>query len=141
MENIIADSAAPRRLTVLLTGCFAAMALVLAGVGLYGLIAFSVVQRNHEFGVRMAIGARRADILRGVLTDGLRLWVAGAFAGLCAAWLLTTAMKSMLFGIDAHDAAIFALVPIAMGAVALAASFLPARRAANIDPIKALRYE
>jgi putative ABC transport system permease protein len=141
MENIIADSAAPRRLTMLLTGLFAAIALVLAGIGLYGLISYSVTQRSHEFGVRMAIGAQRSDILRGVLTDGLFLWAMGAFTGLAGAWVLTTTMNSVLFDVNAHDAAIFGIVPMVLGAVALLASYLPARRAANIDPIKALRYE
>lgn len=141
MENIISESAAPRRLTMLLTGLFAAIALVLAGVGLYGLISYSVAQRSHEFGVRVAIGAQRSDILRGVLTDGLRLWLIGTVTGLSGAWMLTTLMKSVLFGVDAHDKAIFGIVPAVLGAVALLASYLPARRAARIDPIKALRYE
>jgi putative ABC transport system permease protein len=141
MENIISDSSAPRRLTMLLTGLFAAIALLLAGVGLYGLIAYSVARRSHEFGVRMAIGAQRSDILRGVLTDGLLLWAMGALTGLAGAWVLTTMMNSVLFGVDAHDPAIFGIVPLVLGAVALLASYLPARRAANIDPIKALRYE
>jgi putative ABC transport system permease protein len=141
MDNIISDSAAPRRLTMLLTGLFAALALLLAGVGLYGLIAYSVARRSHEFGVRMAIGAQRWDILRGVLTDGLLLWAMGALTGLAGAWVLTTMMNSVLFGVDAHDPAIFGIVPLVLGAVALLASYLPARRAANIDPIKALRYE
>ena len=141
MESIISDSAAPRRLTMLLIGCFAAIALLLAGVGLYGLISYSVAQRSHEFGVRMAIGAQRSDILHGVLTDGLRLWLIGTLTGLSGAWVLTTIMKSVLFGVDAHDTAIFGIVPMVLGALALLASYLPARRAANIDPIKALRYE
>ena len=141
MENIISDSSAPRRLTMLLTGLFAAMALLLAGVGLYGLIAYSVARRSHEFGVRMAIGAQRWDILRSVLTDGLLLWAMGALTGLAGAWVLTSMMNSVLFGVDAHDPAIFGIVPLVLGAVALLASYLPARRAANIDPIKALRYE
>ena len=111
MDNIISDSAAPRRLTMLLTGLFAALALLLAGVGLYGLIAYSVARRSHEFGVRMAIGAQRWDILRGVLTDGLLLWAMGALTGLAGAWVLTTMMNSVLFGVDAHDPAIFGIVP------------------------------
>ena len=89
----------------------------------------------------MAIGAQRWDILRGVLTDGLLLWAMGALTGLAGAWVLTTMMNSVLFGVDAHDPAIFGIVPLVLGAVALLASYLPARRAANIDPIKALRYE
>lgn len=141
MENIISDSAAPRRLTMLLTGLFAAIALLLAGVGLFGLISYSVMRRSHEFGVRLAIGAQRGDILRGVLTDGLLLWMAGACAGLAGAWMLTTLMNSLLFGVNAHDPAIFGIVPVVLGVVALLASYLPARRAAGIDPTQALRYE
>lgn len=141
MGDIISESTAPRRLTMLLTGLFTAIAVLLAGVGLYGLISYSVARRSHEFGVRMAIGAQRSDILRGVLTGGLLLWVMGASAGLAGAWALARVMQSALFGVDAHDPAIFGIVPLVLGVVALLASYLPARRAANIDPIQALRHD
>lgn len=141
MEQIISDSLAPRRFSMILLGIFAALALLLASVGIYGVISYIVGQRSNEIGVRMALGARSQDILRLVLADGGRLVLMGITIGLLAALGLTRLMKSFLFGVDASDPLTFAGVAILLLLVALAACYVPARRATCVDPVVALRYE
>jgi putative ABC transport system permease protein len=141
MDEIVDESLAPRRAALILLGAFASIAVLLAAVGLYGLIAYSVTQRTQEIGVRMALGAEAKDILAMVLRQGLRLAAAGVAAGLLAAFVLARLMSSLLFGIGAADPLTFLFVPFLLAAVAALASLLPARRATRVDPMTALRSE
>jgi ABC-type antimicrobial peptide transport system permease subunit len=141
MDGVIADSLAKRRFSMLLLGIFAALALVMASVGIYGVISHLVGRRTHEIAVRVAIGATPRDVFRTVLRDGATMAVAGVTIGLAAALLLTRLMTSMLFGISAHDpVTMFGVVSLLM-IVAFAACYFPARRAMRVDPIVALRSE
>ena len=141
MEQAVSDSIATGRFSALLLGMFAALALVLAAIGIYGVISFSVTCRTHEIGVRMALGARGADVLRAVMGQAAVLALVGVAIGLAAAFALTRLMGSMLYGIEATDPLVFAGGSLVVAAAAALASFLPARRAARVDPIVALRYE
>jgi predicted permease len=129
------------RLAAMLLGVFGAIALLLATVGIYGLVAHAVEQRTHEIGVRMALGADRRDVVRLVVGQGMGLVLVGVGLGLVGSVALTRAVASLLFGISPTDATTFALVPVGLMVVALLACLLPARRAARIDPMRALRYE
>jgi predicted permease len=132
---------ADRRFLLLLVGVFAAAALALAAVGLYGVVAFSVARRTQEIGIRMALGARRSDVLRMILGGGARLAAVGVAFGLAASLAITRLMSSLLFGVSATDPLTFAGVALLLALVALLASYLPARRATRVDPLVALRYE
>ncbi|HLZ42219.1 MAG TPA: ABC transporter permease [Candidatus Sulfotelmatobacter sp.] len=139
--EVVADSIASQRFSVALLGAFAALALLLASIGIYGVLSYLVGQRTREIGIRMALGARRLDVLRMVLRDGARMTLAGTAIGIVAALGLTRLMASMLFGVKPTDPITFGLVAVVLCAVALLAGYVPARRAAKVDPMVALRYE
>ena len=139
-ENLIADSVAPRRLSVVLLGVFAGVAVLLAGVGIYGVMSFLVVQRTHEIGVRMALGAQRSDVLKLVLVRSLKLTSAGTLIGLIVAVMSTHTLQALLYRVSAFDTATFALVTILLGAIALLASYLPAMGATRADPMVVLGH-
>jgi predicted permease len=141
LEEVISGSLAARRFSMVLLGVFAMLALVLSCVGIYGVISYLASQRVHEIGIRMALGAERRDVLRMVLGEGVTMALLGVAIGLAAALGLTRLMASMLFGVSAHDPLSFAGVAGLLILVALAACYIPARRATNVDPIVALRYE
>jgi ABC-type antimicrobial peptide transport system permease subunit len=141
MEAIIADSLASRRFTMILLGVFAALALVLASIGIYGVISYVAGQRTHEIGIRLALGAQRRDVMRLVLGQAARMTLIGVVLGLAGAAALTRLMKTVLFGVSATDPVTFASVAVVLTLVALAACYLPARRAMRVDPMVALRHE
>ena len=134
-------SVALRSFMMLLLSIFGALALILASVGLYGVIAFSVAQRTREIGVRMALGARPADVLRLVLNEGLALVAAGLVVGIGAALALTRLLAGMVYGVSLHDPLVFLAVNVLLVGISLMACYLPARRAMRVEPVVALRYE
>ncbi|HUJ30967.1 MAG TPA: ABC transporter permease [Candidatus Acidoferrum sp.] len=141
MDSMIADTMAERRFSMLLLGTFAAIALLLASVGIYGVISYLVSQRTREVGIRLALGARTEDVLKLVVGRGALLALAGVGIGMAAALAATQALSKMLFGVSATDPLTYTAVAVVLAAVAVLASYLPARRAAGIDPMVALRYE
>lgn len=141
MTDVMATSLAAQRFNMTLMGIFAAVALVLAAVGIYGVISYSVTQRTHEIGIRMALGAETGDVLRTVMRQGLLLAAAGVVTGISASFALTWVMSSLLFGVSATDPVIFGSISLILTGVALGATFIPARRATKVDPMIALRYE
>jgi putative ABC transport system permease protein len=141
MDQLLADSLSRSRFTMLLLGMFAVIALVLAAVGVYGLIAYSVTQRTQELGIRMALGAQRRDVFGLVLAEGTRLTLLGIAIGVLAALVLSRLLVALLFGVSATDPLTFAGVAGLLVVVALLACYIPARRATRVDPMVALRYE
>jgi putative ABC transport system permease protein len=141
MTDILADSVAQRRFNTVLIVAFGALASMLATVGVYGLMAYIVMQRTHEMGVRIALGAERLDVMKLVLGRGLRLTFIGISIGIAIALILTRFLSKLLFNVPETDPATFIAVSACLGGIALLASYLPARRAMRVDPIVALRYE
>jgi putative ABC transport system permease protein len=141
MQQVLVASTAGPRFSMALLGAFAGLAVLLAAVGIYGVLSYSVSSRTHEIGVRMALGAQRGDVLRLVIKQGLALILVGVAAGLAAAYALAHVMANLLYEVSATDPAVFALVPLLLAVVALVACYVPARRATKVDPMVALRYE
>jgi putative ABC transport system permease protein len=141
MEAVVSDAVARQRFTMFLAGTFAALALILSLVGLYGVVSYSVVERTHELGVRFALGASPTGLLQLVLADGIRLVSVGVALGLAGAFALARFLETQLFGVTAHDPGTFIAVPVLLFCAAIAGCLIPARRATRIDPMVALRSE
>jgi ABC-type antimicrobial peptide transport system permease subunit len=141
MNEVIAGTLAPQRFSMFLLDAFAAVALLLASIGLYGVISYLVGQRTQEIGVRLALGAQRRDVARLVLSHGMKMALSGVALGLLAALGLTRLLADMLYGVSPTDPATFAVITLLLVAVALAACFVPAWRATKVDPLVALRAE
>jgi ABC-type antimicrobial peptide transport system permease subunit len=141
MNQRVADANAGRRFQTFLLAVFAGMALFLAAVGLYGLMAYAVKQRTAEIGVRIALGAQRRDVLKLILGQGIMLTIAGLAVGLIAALAMTRVLVSLLYGVVPSDPVTFIIVPLVLVAISLLACYVPARRAMRVDPMVALRYE
>jgi putative ABC transport system permease protein len=141
VEWLIYERSSPKRLMAAMMGVFAAIALLLAGVGLYAVMAYAVEQRTHEIGVRLALGARSRDILRLVTRQGLNLTLAGLALGMAGAFALTRIMAPLLYGVTPTDPLTFILISLSLAGAAMLACWIPARRATRVDPMIALRCE
>jgi putative ABC transport system permease protein len=141
MDQLLSRTLSEAKFSLMLFGLFAALGLVLASIGIYGVMATAVTQRTHEIGLRMALGAQKRDVLRLVIGEGMLLVVIGIGAGLASALALTRLMSTLLFGVSATDPITLMLITIVLGTVALLACYIPARRATKVDPLVALRYE
>jgi putative ABC transport system permease protein len=141
MEERLSRSVTSQRFSALLLGVFAGAALLLAGVGIYGVVAYSVTERTHELGIRIALGAQPRDIFRLVVGQGLILILIGVGIGLAAAFALTRLMSGLLYGISPTDPTTFITISLLLAAIALLASYIPARRATKVDPMLSLRYK
>jgi putative ABC transport system permease protein len=141
MNDVVANTVAPRKFNMWVLGLFAGMALMLAIFGIYGVMAYSVAQRTHEVGIRMALGAQKSNVLGMVIRNGMTLTLLGVAIGLAIAFCLTRLMRALLFEVAPTDGATFAVVPILFVVIALIACYIPALRATKVDPLVALRYE
>ncbi len=141
MERIVAESTSATRYIALLMTIFALVAMILAGTGIYGVISYSVMRQTHEIGVRMALGAERRDVLRGVVRKGALLSGFGLAGGFAAALALTRVLTGMIYGVERTDPATFAAVALLLAAISILACYVPARRATRVDPMEALRCE
>ena len=141
MDEVVAQAQAGHRFPMVMMGVFAGLALALAAVGIYGVMSYSVAQRVHEIGIRMALGAGRRDVLGTVMGDGMRLAVAGVAVGLLGGLAMTRGMSGLLYGVRPADPLTFVAVSLTLVSVAVVASYIPARRAAKVDPMVSLRHE
>ena len=141
MEQRLFNSLARRRFSMVMLGVFGALAMILSAIGIYGVITYWVNQRTHEIGIRVALGAHQGNILKLVIRQALVLVSSGIGIGLTGAFALTRVMSSLLFGVSATDKLTFTVITLVLGFIALLASYIPARRAARVDPMVALRYE
>jgi ABC-type antimicrobial peptide transport system permease subunit len=140
-EQVVAQSLWRQRLQGQVLGAFATLALLLAAVGLYGVISYAVVQRTHEIGIRMALGAEPVDVLRLVIRQGMGLTIVGLIVGVAVGSVVTRVLSDMLYGVSTRDPLTFVGAPALLLVVAFLACYIPARRATRIDPLTALRYE
>ena len=141
LGDVIADTVAPRKFNMMLFTLFAVIAMLLAALGIYGVMAYSVAERTHEVGIRMALGAQKSDVLGLIIRKGMSITLIGIAVGLAIAFALTRLMATLLFGVTPTDAMTFAAVSAFVMLVALFACYIPARRATKVDPLVALRYE
>jgi putative ABC transport system permease protein len=141
MEQLVAESVTQPRFNLFLLGLFACVALLLSAAGIYGVTAYSVTQRTHEFGIRMALGAQVSDVLKMILGQGMSLIAVGITFGLVGSFALTRLIKKLLFGVSATDPLTLIAITLLLALVALLACYIPARRATKVDPLTALRYE
>jgi ABC-type antimicrobial peptide transport system permease subunit len=141
MDRIVSDSLSAQRFSMILMGIFAALALVMASVGVYGVVSYFTSQRTHEIGIRMALGARRADVLKLMIGQGFKMTSLGVGIGVLGALALTRFLSSLLFGVKPRDPLTFFVVCLILTCVAMLACYIPARRATKADPMAALRYE
>jgi putative ABC transport system permease protein len=141
MNQVLADSVASSKFNMILMTVFAAVALIMASIGLYGVISYSVSQRTHEIGIRMALGASRPSVLRLVVSNGMALALVGVGFGVVASLGLTRLISSLLYGVSPTDPVTFLTIALIISGVSLAATVVPAHRATRVDPIVALRYE
>lgn len=141
MERLVAERMSPKRLATAMMAVFAIVALALAGVGIYAVMSYTVSQRTHEVGIRMALGAQPRDIFKLVVAQGLVLTLVGIVIGLIGAYAMTRAMSQLLYGVTTTDPLTFIGISLVLGGVAMLACFVPTRRATRVDPMIALRYE